>query len=162
MIDLKDGMKDGIIAAHPGAIPSTPVIWPADRHQSNQIQQTKGSAKPQATGVLPTTQPNQSTVPPRTTPAQVTHVRVVTRSTPGQKSVTVQFSHPPGDPYFSGAAVYLRRAGQAPVLVGAGAKSPIQFSTPNHAAPHAIYVVSTGNWGSTNILTSPSHPVRLS
>jgi len=154
--------KDELGFNHPGSIPRTPVIWPADRHQSNQIQQTKGSAKPQAQFVLPSTQPNQSTVEPRTTPQHVSHVRIISRAAvAGQKTITAQFNHPAGDPYFAGANVYLRRAGQQPVLVASGAKSPLTFTVPIHTAPHAIYVTSQGNWGETDVLKSPSHPVRL-
>ena len=153
--------SEKVSAKIPGSIPVTPIIWPEARHKSNQIQQTKGSAKPQASFVLPTTQPNQSSVAPRTTPAPVSNVRVVLRPSTGQKNVVVQFNHPAGDPYFAGANVYLRRAGQQPTLVASGAKSPLTFITPNHAAPHALYVTSYGNWGETNVLTSPSHPVRL-
>lgn len=153
--------QDTDLTIHPGHIPTTPIIWPADRHQSNQIQQTKGSAKPQASFVLPTTQPNQSSVQPRTTPAHVSNVRVILRPQSGSKQVTVQFSHPSGDPYFASANVYLKRAGQQPTLVASGAKSPLTFNVANNAAPHAVYVSSVGNWGETNVLTSPSHPVRL-
>lgn len=156
------GPDDFRIKAHPGSIPKTPIVWPAPRHKSNQIQQTKGSAKPQAANVLPTTQPNQSSVAPRTTPKNVSHIRIITRkAVNGQKTVMVQFNHPSGDPYFAGANVYLRRAGQQPALVGGGAQSPITFTVPVHAAPHAVYVTSTGNWGETDVLTSPSHPVRI-
>ena len=161
MIDLKDSMKDGVIAAHPGSIPSTPVIWPADRHQSNQIQQTKISAKPRADFVLPSTQPSASSVAPRTTPAPVSNVRVILRPSSGQKTVHVQFAHPSGDPHFQGASVYLKKGNQQPTLVASGAKSPLTFTVPNDPAPHAVYVSSDGPWGSTNILTSPSHPLRL-
>ena len=155
----KDDLR---LTAHPGAVPSTPIIWPVDRHKANQIQQTKGSAKPQAEFVLPTTMPNASVVAPRTTPKTVSHVRVISKAAvAGQKTVTVQFNHPAGDPYFAGANVYLRRAGQQPTLVAGGAKSPITFTVPTHAAPHAIYVTSTGNWGETAVMSSPSHPVRL-
>jgi hypothetical protein len=147
---------------YPGAIPATPIIWPTAQHRSNQIQQTKGSAKPQAAFTRPTTQPSASSVPARTTPAHVANVRVVLRPNGQSKNVTVQFNHPPGDPYFSSANVYLRRAGQQPTLVAAGAKSPLTFSVGNNHAPHSIYVTSVGNWGETNVLTSPSHPVRLS
>lgn len=153
--------QNKMIVAHPGSIPTTPVIWPAPQHTVNKIQQVKGSAKPQIANVLPTTQPNASAVAPRTTPQPVSRVRVVSRSTPGQKNITVQFAHPPGDPYFQGASVYLRRAGQQPVLVSQGAKSPLTFTAPNHPAPHSIFVTSDGPWGSTNVLTSPSHSVRL-
>lgn len=161
-MNAKDMMgPDSITSPHPGSTPSTPVTWPADRQQSNQIQQTKGSAKPQAAFVLPTNQPSQSRVAPRTTPAPVNTVRVVSRKGVGQRNITVQFNHPSGDPYFAGANVYLRRAGQQPTLVASGAKSPLTFTADNHPAPHAIYVTSVGNWGETDVLTSPSHPVRL-
>lgn len=154
--------QDTELAKHPGAIPSTPIIWPAPRHVSNQVQQVKGSAKPLTANVLPTTQPSQSSVAPRTTPQPVSHVRIVTRpAVSGQKTVTVQFNHPGGDPYFSGANVYLKRAGKLPNLVGGGAQSPITFTVPVHDAPHVVHVTSVGNWGETDILTSPSHPVRL-
>ena len=146
---------------YPGAIPATPILWPAVQHTSNQVQQTKGSAKPQATGVLPTTQPNQSTVAPRTTPAHVSNVRVVSRNVGGQKNITVQFNHPSGDPYFSGANVYLRSGTKQPVLVASGAKSPLTFTATNDSAPHSIHVTSVGNWGETDVLTSPSAPVKL-
>ena len=153
---------DTMLTAHPGAIPSTPIIWPAKSHTTNKIQQTKAQAIPQSPFVLPTTQPAASAVASRTTPNPVSNVRVVLRSTPGQKSVLVQFAHPSGDPHFQGANVYLRRAGQQPTLVAGGAKSPLTFNVANHAAPHSIYVTSWGSWGETSILTSPSHPVRLS
>lgn len=154
--------QDLVVTAHPGSIPTSPVIWPADRQKSNQIQQTKGSAKPLTTNVLPTTQPNASAVEARTTPAPVSQVRVISRRpVNGQKTLTVQFNHPPGDPYFAGANVYLRRAGQQPTLVAGGARSPITFTVPTHSAPHAIYVSSFGNWGETAVMSSPSHPVRL-
>jgi hypothetical protein len=152
---------DNILTPHPGHIPTTPIIWPAPRHVSNQVQQTKGSAKPQAANVLPTTQPSVSAVAPRTTPKNVSQVRVVTRRPiAGQKTVTVQFTHP-GDPYFSGANVYLRRAGQQPTLVAGGAQSPISFTVPVNAAAHTVHVTSVGNWGETDILTSPAHHVHL-
>ena len=154
--------QDTIITAHPGAIPTTPVIWPAERHTENKIQQVKGSAKPLTANVIPTVAPNASSVSPRTTPANVSHVRVVTRPpVAGQKTVTVQFNHPGGDPYFAGANVYLKRAGQQPTLVAGGAKSPITFTVPVHDAPHVVHVSSVGNWGETDILTSPSTPVNL-
>jgi hypothetical protein len=159
-VDEKDKVSTTI--AYPGAIPSTPIIWPSNQHKSNQIQQTKGSAKPQASNVVPTTQPNQSLVAPRTTPAPVSNVRVVLRPSSTQHAVTVQFTHPAGDPYFAGANVYLRRAGQQPTLVASGAKSPLTFTVDKNAAPHSIYVTSSGNWGETDVLTSPSSPVRLS
>jgi hypothetical protein len=146
---------------YPSVIPKSPVIWPADRHQSNQIQQTKGSAKPQASFVLPTTQPSQSSVAPRTTPQHVSNVRVIRRNAGTSKTVTVQFNHPSGDPYFAGASVYLRRANGQPTQVASGAKSPLSFTTPNNSASHSIFVTSVGNWGETDVLTSPSHPVRL-
>jgi hypothetical protein len=153
--------QDNQLTIYPGAIPTTPVIWPSDSHQSNQIQQTKGSAKPQAVGVQPTTQPNQSTVAPRTTPAHVSNVRVVSRNAGGQKNITVQFNHPAGDPYFSGANVYLRSGSKQPVLVASGAKSPLTFTASNDSAPHSVHVTSVGNWGETDVLTSPAAPVKL-
>ena len=127
--------QDSEITIFPGAIPKTPIIWPANSHKANQIQQTKGSAKPQASFVLPTTQPNQSSVAPRTTPAHVSHVRVLSRSNGTQKNITVQFAHPSGDPYFASANVYLKRAGQQPTLVAGGAKSPLTFTVNNNNAP---------------------------
>lgn len=149
---------------HPGWIPRTPIIVPVDMHRSNQIQQTKGSAKPQnpqASGT-PTTQPNSPAVQPRTTPGKVSNVRVIGRRTVnGQKPIVVQFNHPPGDQYFSGANVYLRKANGQPTLVASGTKSPLTFNAPVNAAPHSIFVTSVGNWGETNVLQSPSHPVRL-
>lgn len=153
--------SDFTLQPHPGAIPRTPLLWPENQHKSNQIQQTKGSAKPQASYALPTTQPSTPIVQPRTTPAPVTNVRVVTRAGTGQKTVTVQFTHPSGDPYFAGANVYLRQSGKQPVLVAGGAQSPLTFTATNNNAPHAVYVTSFGDWGETDVLTSPSHPVRL-
>lgn len=147
---------------HAGSIPTTPHIWPAVAHVKNQVQQTKGSAKPQTANVLPTTQPAQSSVPPRTTPQPVSHVRVVSKpAANGQKTVTVQFNHPSGDPYFAGANAYLRKGRGEPVQVASAAKSPITFTVPVSDAPHAVFISSQGNWGETDILTSPSHHVRL-
>ena len=153
--------QDTELTPHPGFIRSTPVIWPVSRQQSNQIQQTKISAKPRVANVIPTTTPNQSAVAPRTTPAPVSNVRVILRPSAGSKMVTVQFAHPPGDQYFSGANVYLRQSGQQPVQVAGGAKSPLTFTVDNHPAPHSIYVTSVSNWGETAVLNSPSHPVKL-
>jgi hypothetical protein len=154
---------DTMTTPDPGAIPKTPIIWPASRHVSNQVQQTKGSAKPQATFVLPTTQPNTSAVPPRTTPQHVSGIRIVSqKAVNGQKTIVVQFRHPAGDPYFAGAHIYLRRAGSTqPVLVAGGFASPLRFTVPVHNAPHVLHVSSWGNWGETDILSSPSRPVRL-
>lgn len=153
--------EDLKVTGHPGRIPTTPIIWPSTAHRANQIQQTKGSAKPQATNVTPSTQPSLATVAPRTTPAQVSRVRVVSKAGSGSKTFTVKFTHPHGDPYFAGANVYLRRAGQEPTLVASGSKSPLTFTAPTSHAPHAIFVTSVGNWGETDVLKSPSHPVRL-
>jgi hypothetical protein len=151
-----------IIKAHPGAIPSTPIVWPADRQKSNQIQQTKGNAVPQSSFVLPTTQPAASAVASRTTPRHVDGVRVITRpASAGQKTVYVQFNHPHGDPHFQGASVYLRKVGGQPTQVASGNKAPLSFTVPVHAAPHAIHVTSWGPWGETNVLQSPGHRVRL-
>lgn len=149
---------------HPGWIPRTPIIVPSDQHRSNQIQQTKGSAKPQNSNAFaqPTTQPSAPAVKPRTTPGTVSNVRVIgRRAVSGQKPIVVQFNHPPGDQYFAGANVYLRRSGAEPVLVASGTKSPLNFTVPVNAAPHSIFVTSFGNWGETPVLNSPSHPVRL-
>jgi hypothetical protein len=147
----------------PGVIPSTPIIWPADKQNQNRIQQTKGNAQPQsANGALPTTQPSVSVVPSRTTPQHVSHVRVV--SSPvvaGQKTIRIQFNHPAGDPHFQGASVYLRRAGGQPTLVASGNKSPLSFTVPVNAAAHAIHVTSWGPWGETNVLQSPAAHVKL-
>ena len=149
--------------AYPGRVPSQPVVWPDAQNQNNRIQQTKNSAKPREnTSIFPTTQPNKSSVEARTTPRHVSSVRVVLRKgASGQKAVTVQFSHPSGDPYFSGASVYLRRGNQQPTLVASGAKSPLTFNAPVNAAPHSVFVSSYGNWGETNVLTSPASRVSL-
>lgn len=159
--NLPEEVQDTTLSVYPGSVPSTPILWPAVNHRGNQIQQTKGSAKPQAFGVQPTTQPNQSTVAPRTTPAHVSNVRVVSRNVGGQKNITVQFNHPSGDPYFSGAKVYLRSGTKEPVLVASGSKSPLTFTATNDSAPHSIHVTSVGNWGETDVLTSPAAPVKL-
>lgn len=154
--------QDTILTPHPGRIPTTNVEWPIHRHRANQIQQTKGSAKPQSSNVLPTTQPNQSAVAPRTTPGPVSHVRVVSKVAPnGRKILTVQFNHPGGDPYFAGANVYLKRGRGLPVQVASGAKSPVQFTVDKDTAPHTVHVTSFGNWGETDVLSSPSRRVRL-
>lgn len=146
----------------PGAIPKSPILWPVNQRNQSQIQQTKSSAKPRSLSTIPTTQPNQSPVEARTTPKHVSNVRVITRPASGGRVVTVQFAHPPGDQYFSGANVYLKKAGQLPTLVAGGAKSPLTFTAAESEAPHSLYVTSWSNWGETNIQTSPSHPVRLS
>jgi hypothetical protein len=150
-------------AHHPGDRPKQAVVWPEPRHTENKIQQLRGSSKPAVANITPTTEPSQPRVQPPTTPATVSHVRVITKpAVNGQKTVTVQFTHPHGDPYFAGANVYLRRAGTSqPVLVAGGAKSPLQFTVPAHTAPHSLHVTSFGNWGETDVLSSPSHPVRL-
>jgi len=150
-----------LIQSYPGSVPSTPIIWPALSHTRNQIQQTKGSAKTQTTNVLPTTQPNASAVAPRTTPAPVSRLRVVSKAGVGSKTFTVKFTHPAGDPYFAGANVYLKKAGGQPTLVASGKQSPLSFTAPTNNAPHAVFVTSVGNWGETDVLKSPSHPVRL-
>lgn len=154
--------EDTILTPHPGHIPTTPTLWPIQRHTSTQVQQTKGSAKPQTANVRPTTMPAQSAVAPRTTPGPVSQVRVVTQpAVNGQKTVVVQFNHPGGDPYFSGANIYLRKGRGDPTMVASGARSPIRFTVPVNTAPHTIHVTSQGNWGETDVLTSPSHRVRL-
>jgi hypothetical protein len=148
-------------AIYPGTVPTSPVIWPAPAQRSNQIQQVKITAQPQLTAALPTTQPSQAVVPPRTTPAQVSRIRVVSKTVGDSKTLTIKFTHPAGNHYFQAAAVYLRKGKDQPVLVAGGSKSPLSFTVPKSNAPHSIYVVSQGNWGSTNILTSPSTRVKL-
>src|ERR1035437_4159721 len=151
-----------ILAHHPGATPSTPIVWPAPRNTENKIQQTKVSAKPLTANVLPTTQPNASAVQPRTTPQHVSDVRVVTRAPiNGMKTVTVQFVHPGGDQYFSGAQVYLKKANGQPSLVAGGSQSPLTFTVPVSNAPHSVHVTSMSNWGETDINTSPARRVHL-
>ena len=154
---------DTILTPHPGAIPTTPVIWPAPQHVSNQVQQVKSTATPQSAFALPATQPSTSVVPPRTTPRNVSNVRIVTTpAVNGNKTITVQFSHPSGDPHFQGASVYLKRGNDGqPTQVASGAKSPLTFTVPVNQAPHVVHVTSWGPGGESNVLTSPSHPVRL-
>ena len=153
---------DTRVPRHPGDNPISPVVWPAPRQVVQQVQQTKINAQPQSTFALPTTQPSTAVVPPRNTPANVTHVRVVARAAvQGQKTMVVQFNHPSNDPYFQGASVYLKKAGGQPTQVASGAKSPLTFTVPVNVAPHALHVTSFGPAGETNILTSPGHPVRL-
>jgi hypothetical protein len=154
--------ENSIITKHPGSIPKQPIVWPADRQVRNQVQQTKVTSQPQNAFALPTTQPSTAVVAPRTTPANVADVRVVTRKAiAGQKTITVQFTHPSNDPHFQGASVYLKRAGAQPTQVASGSKSPLTFTVPVSVAAHAIHVTSFGPSGETNLLTSPSHPVRL-
>jgi hypothetical protein len=153
---------DKITANHPGATPTSPVVWPAGRNTENKIQQTRVTSQPQATFALPTTMPSTPIVPPNTTPAAVSQVRVITRkAVNGQKTVYVQFTHPSNNPYFQGASVYLKKAGGQPTQVASGNKSPLTFTVPVNSAPHAIHVTSFGPSGETNILTAPSRPVRL-
>lgn len=161
--------KDGISFPYPGHTPSSKIIWPAERQVRNQVQQTKGSAKPQTANVIPTTQPSQSSVAPRTTPQHVSNVRVVTQidALPEHRQVTVQFTHPTNDPYFAGANVYLRKTGfTQPVLVAGGAQSPLRFTlplpNPSNPGAYVVHVTSKGNWGETDVVTSPSHPLKLS
>jgi hypothetical protein len=146
----------------PGKVPTTPIVWPIQRSGQTKIQQNKVSAKQKALSTLTSVGPGQPPVLPRTTPATVSKVRVILRPvTGGQKPVVVQFTHPPQDQYFSGARVYLKKAGQQPTLVASGSKSPLTFNVPVNHAPHSIYVTSVSNLGETDISTSPSHPVRL-
>jgi hypothetical protein len=92
----------------------------------------------------------------------VSNVRVVSQAAvAGNKTITVQFSHPSGDPHFQGASVYLRRADGQPTQVASGAKSPLTFTVPVNQAAHVVHVTSWGPGGESNVLTSPSHPVRL-
>jgi len=153
---------DKITANHPGATPKTPVVWPAPRQVSNQIQQTKVTSQPRAAFALPTVAPSTPIVAPNTTPAAVSQVRVITRkAVNGQKTVYVQFTHPSNNPYYQGASVYLKKAGGQPTQVASGNSSPLTFTVPVSSAPHAIHITSYGPSGETNILTAPSRPVRL-
>jgi hypothetical protein len=155
-------LEDNQIQVHPGAMPTTPILWPARQNTDNRIQQTKGSFVPRGTA-LPSTQPSIPIVAPRTTPPPVNNVRVVTKpAVNGQKTVIVQFSHPSGSPYFQGASVYLKRSqGGQPTQVASGAKSPLTFTVPVNQANHVVHVTSFGPAGETNILTSPSRPVKI-
>jgi len=45
--------------------------------------------------------------------------------------------------------------------VAGGAQSPLSFTVPTNVAPHVVHITSFGNWGETDVLTSPSKPVRL-
>jgi hypothetical protein len=155
--------EDTILTPHPGSIPTTPVIWPAPHHVANQVQQTKATATPQSLFALPTTQPSASVVPPRTTPRAVSNVRVVSQAAvAGNKTITVQFAHPSGDPHFQGASVYLKRGNDGqPTQVASGAKSPLTFTVPVNQASHSVHVTSWGPAGETNVLTAPSHPILL-
>lgn len=156
---------DAEIKKQPGGTPGTALVWPAKRHTENKIQQIKGFSKPQIRNLSPSTQTNQPLVAARTLPAHVTHVRIITRpSVNGQKTVTVQFTQPHNDPYYGSVNVFLRRAGanqQQPAQVAGGATSPLTFTVPVNQAPHVVHVVTTGLWGSNDILTSPSRPVKL-
>jgi hypothetical protein len=149
----------------PGGLPTTPLVWPVDSHVPTQIQQIKGSAPAQQSNVFPTTQPSRPTVAPKTTPGMVSNVRVLTKTVQTEygekKQVTVQFTHPPNDNYFTGANVYLHKKGAQPTVVASGSKSPLQFTTDISSAPHVVRVTSVGNWGETNVLSSPSAPVSL-
>jgi hypothetical protein len=160
-----DAFANTFSGLRPGGLPTTPIVWPVDSHVPTQIQQIKGTAPAQQSSVFPTTQPSRPTVAPKTTPGMVSNVRVLTKTVQTEygekKQVTVQFTHPPNDPYFTGANVYLHQKGAQPALVTSGAKSPLQFTTDLSSAPHVIHVTSVGNWGETDVLTSPSAHVSL-
>src|SRR5690348_1160459 len=149
----------------PGAVPSTPIVWPTDQHAPNQISQIKSISPAQTTFAIPTNQPGRPVVPSKTTPNMVSNVRVTTKqiSTPTgtRKQVTVAFTHPPNDPYFAGANIYLHKSGAEPVLVASGAKSPLQFVTDASSVPHAVHVTSVGNQGETDVMKSPASPLSL-
>lgn len=146
----------------PGETPTSPILWPVLRGTANQVQQTKTRATPQIANVLPTTQPSASSVPPRTTPAHVSRIRVVSKTVGNQRTFTVGFAHPPGDPHYQGSTVYLKQGKGQPTQVASGAKSPLTFTMTKSAAPHAIFITSDANWGSTNVLTSPSARIKTS
>jgi len=150
-----------LIQSYPGSVPSTPIIWPALSHTRNQIQQTKINSTPRSANVLPSTQPSASMVASRNTPAPVSRVRIVSQTVGDQKRITVKFTHPAGDIHFQGASVYLKRAGQQPVQVASGSKSPLTFTVAKSSAPHSVHITSFGPWGETNVDTAPSSHVRL-
>ncbi|HZI31428.1 MAG TPA: hypothetical protein VFF11_03745, partial [Candidatus Binatia bacterium] len=75
--------------------------------------------------------------------------------------MTVAFTHPPNDPYFAGANIYLHKSGAEPVLVASGAKSPLQFVTDASSVPHAVHVTSVGNQGETDVMKSPAAALSL-
>jgi hypothetical protein len=146
----------------PGSVPVTPIIWPADSHTRNKIQQLKAGGVPQAPFVLPGTQPAKSAVAPRTTPQPVSRLRISSKTEASQKTITVKFTHPGGDLYFQGASVYLKRAGGQPTQVASGAKSPLTFTVPVTAAPHSVFITSYGPYGETDVNTAPSARLKLS
>ena len=150
---------------HPRSLPFEAVLWPSHKQVAikNLLQQVKSFAKPQSVSGTPSLANPVS--PAKTLPKTANIVGITQRILPGgagQKAVSVQFQQTnPNDPYFSSVNIYTQQAGKPPVLVASGATSPVTFKAVKSSAPTVILVQSVGNWGSTDLKSSPTKSIRL-
>lgn len=118
-------------------------------HLQSQIAQVKSAG-------LVTISPNTQGVPKTLSNVSVTVKKVGT-----QRRVTVAFIGNPNDVYFTHAEVYLQIGQSNPSLVAQGSSSPLSFTVSSTNTPAVVIVVSSGNWGRTEISSSPSASLTL-
>jgi hypothetical protein len=139
-------------------VPSHPFSWPGDHSAITQIQSLKAAGK--------SANPLVKSPGTQGLPKVVSNLNVAKKNLSStQVQLTVSFTHNVGDPYFTSAQIYIRYgsgvSGKPPVLVSGGSQAPIVFTVTRTKVPTTVIVVSTGNWGSTPISTSPSKQVNI-
>src|ERR1035437_5004026 len=133
--------------------PKQTVRWPGVRTAITQLSQMKVagiSAAPFSANTR--TQTTQGV--PRLVTSVATNKTVLS---PTSCRVSVSFVHNAGDPYFTGAKVYLKLGNGVPSPVAEGHSSPLTFVTARTVVPANVIVISQGNWGSTAIAESPGN-----
>lgn len=93
-------------------------------------------------------------------PQQVRNVSAVVVKSGTNRTIRVSFTENPSDPYFNTAQLYVQQGSDNPTLVASGT-SPITATLPSTKSPVIFRVVSSGNWGSTPLETSPGSVVSL-
>lgn len=93
-------------------------------------------------------------------PQVVSNVSISISKSGANRSMRVSFIQNPNDPYFDKAHLYIQQGNNNPTLVASGT-SPIVATLPKSNAPVTVHVVSSGNWGTTPLSTSPSKAVSL-
>lgn len=131
--------------------PSQPIRWPQAKNAQTQIAQIKGA------GIT-----NAGSTTTQGVPKPVSNVQVkksIVNATTAK--LTISFTQAPNDPYFVSAECYLRLGNSNPVSLGKGSASPLSFNVTRTSTPATIFVVSSGNWGSTPLATAPVKSVNL-
>jgi len=133
-------------------VPHSTIRFPKANQVDTQVHQLRaaGQSRPD----IPV-QPNSTGIP-----GSVHSVSVTSQGAGlAARSLRISFKVDPSDPKYQSSNVYIKQAGQPPVLVGSGPTAPLHVTVPRGSAPVTVIVQPVGPSGAAPLNTCPSRTV---